>query len=169
MASAIPYHKESYLPRKIFDNARLALAENTGYDYKINGLELIGNIFLIPIDHLPKLRHALKNPSIITVAFTTAALAGNTILFYPEKSAFYGKKAIELLKDLPKDKIKFAAYVATMITIAGYGLRALGRFQNADITDQFWHESAPADAENERLLLNPKRWFGSASNPKSDD
>lgn len=145
------FNADKGLHIRFFNHAQLGLAadvqlQNKNYQHQPNTIEKVGNGVLLVLGTLPRsvkwVGRQFQDPRVVTVALTASALFLTTLAFYPA----VGIAAINttlttiqlLLGNIPWWSVKFAGYLLVCSTITGYGVRATGRFANADLMKAFY-------------------------------
>jgi len=103
------------------------------YAYDRNWLETIGHAMAWPVLQPANfIAREIQNPLVI-LALTVSAIALATIAFYPTQ--FFGALSTiaPFLSKFHPWMAKFALFLCIEITIAGIGLRTLGRVTNDDL------------------------------------
>lgn len=144
------------LPVRIFDHAKLGLSKHVqfqdeNYKHKSNIIEKAGNGLIYVVGLLPRsvkwVGRQFQDPRFVTIALTATALFLTTLAFYPAVGIAAFKTTITgiklLLSQIPLWSVKFASYILTCATFAGYGARAAGRFYNTELMKAFY--GLPAD------------------------
>jgi hypothetical protein len=142
MAIAIPYHPEKGLWGRFISHAELGLSKHI-QPHRVTVPELIGDMILWTVEDLPHLVwEKLSEARVVTVALTALSLLANSFLFYPMRTWINLKAFYHWLPLPPFWAVRFASYIATCAVIAGYGLRAYGRFSNHELMNSFYHPKA---------------------------
>lgn len=141
------YYANSNIFSRFIDHTAFATAKNLGDERApSNFIEKAGNGILKATGLLPKAVKAVgksfKDPRVVTIALTALALLVASFAFYPTTTYLATKAACifaaELIKVIPFWAVKLSAYILTCSTIVGFGLRAEGRFTNANLMKQFY-------------------------------
>lgn len=148
---------------RFFDHAKLGLAknvhlENSSYEHRPNLIEKAGNGLLFVVGSIPRsvkwVGKQCQDPRVVTVVLTLSALFLTTLAFYPATGVAAAKATITAIQlalgKIPLWSVKFAGYIVSCATIAGFGARATGRFANADLMKTFYglpkeHPGNPAN------------------------
>ncbi len=113
--------------------------------HRKNYIEGLGDLLLWPMEKLPELIcEKMKEPRVITVALTALSWIANTFLFYPFDTWLKAKEFIHWLPLPTLPELRFPGYVATCVMIVGFGLRAFGRFSNANLMREFYRQIPPS-------------------------
>ncbi|MBA3815116.1 MAG: hypothetical protein H0X29_01065 [Parachlamydiaceae bacterium] len=114
----------------------------SGKNYNQNSLEKVGGMLNWCVTTLPKKAwHALHNPKVLTVAFTALALLTVQFTFYPT-ATYLATKAICIFiaTHIPAYAVKISAYVFIQMNVLGFGLKALGRFSNEELMNNWYNK-----------------------------
>lgn len=166
------FNADKTLPSRFFSHARLGFAtkvniasEQGPYEHKPRLVEKLGNGILFIVGSLPRsikwIGRQFQDPRVVTVALTALALFVATISFYPTvtiaalTTVCLGIKA--LVVAIPLWSVKLAAYILTSTTIVGFGLRAGGRFANADLMKAFYGLSPDFNGNPSYLTISQIR------------
>ncbi len=151
----IECRQDSFLPVKFYNHLILGLTPNTGHVYEKNILEKAGDVGLWVIEKLPpKVWKAAKEPRVIGLAITVAALFVNSLIFYPSLTARYTVDAAKLLGrvlPLQMKHIRFASWAVVCETIVAAGARFQGRFWNTELKNQFYVPARDPQAVNDAV------------------
>ena len=134
--------------RGFFNHAGLTFARDaksyTGIDnYQKNILERVGDGFMWHVTELPRyVKNLVNEPRFLVVVFTAIGLYSVQFAFYPRPTIEYIKLALQYLPGYLKHA-KVVAYAASMIGMAGWGLRAYGRVSNSELMNK-WYTKASA-------------------------
>jgi len=103
---------------------------------------LTTNVAKIPVKTVKLFGKSLKDPRVMTIALTALALLATTFAFYPSATiaalSTVSKFIWTALKSVPWQTVRLTAYINICLGIIGCGLRAEGRFTNADLMKEFY-------------------------------
>lgn len=166
--SSVTYRIHDNMFVRFVDHLKLGLSSNIGANRtEANRAEKAGNQLLkiaeLPIHAAKGVARKMQDPRYVTVALTALALLGNSALFYPtETKQLVDRVVTEVQKilehvDLAK-WIRCGAFATSTIAIAGYGLRAEGRWTNTELMKNFYGtlkvEENPAGMWHSEILAN---------------
>ena len=144
------YTRDAFLPKRFYEHLKFAWfkhiyrgeAQSTE-PIKQHFLEKVGNGLLWIHEEFPKkIWHGLKNPQVITIALTLAALYLQTLAFYPKVTRELTMRSLIWIKNaIPLYAVKFAAYIVSVAFTLGHSARALGRTRNTDLTNLFYNNA----------------------------
>ena len=162
MNSPTVYNPDKNIFIRIWDHASLGLASNIGNREKHppNLIEKSGDAVLWTVGLVPRAIEAvsksLQDPRVVTIALTAFALLSVSLLFYPTSTFAISKlaylSAIKVIHQVPFWAVKFSVYIGICASIIGAGLRAGGRFNNANLMKEFYN--LPSDYPH-----NPARLY----------
>lgn len=146
----VQYSSNSYMPTRFISHARLGLQRDI-VEHEPNLLEKTGNLALWFVDNLPrKIWHGIKDPRVLTVAFTALALFADTYVFYSEHTKKFMKEVVKFFEKIPLEYVKLGAYIVSVETILGYSFRAQGRFMNKELMEAFYQNKSVEAAKTNR-------------------
>lgn len=158
------YHPDSNLLYRIWDHASFGLKKDIGNRENTppNLIEKLGDVTLWTVGLIPRSVSAIgktfKDPRIATIVFTAIGLFVASLVFYPVTTFALSKVTViaasNLIAQVPFWAVKLSAYIAICATIIGAGLRAEGRFINADLMKEFYR--LPTDFPYNPSRFNPK-------------
>jgi hypothetical protein len=115
--------------------------------YSPTHTEKFGDWMLSPLTSIPRVYGYLKNnPSAGAVAATTALVALVLTIFYPKMMENFVEKGFHFVTDafnLNRDYTKMVGCAVVIYPIVGWGVRAVGRFQNTAFDKIFKRQVAP--------------------------
>jgi hypothetical protein len=130
-------------PEGYFQQAAPATHANAPTNYVKNRMEQIGEALMWHATHLPvHVYNALHNSKVLVVAFTILALIAVQFAFYPTYSIFLAVQIGSFLYNyisLAAPMLKLMAYISVQSVVLGWGTRAMGRLNNADLMARFTH------------------------------
>lgn len=140
----MPYNENDFLLYHFYQHAVFGLSKDIPrFDEDKNYLEKAGDVGLWCLENLPsKLVSVMKNPSWLTVVITNLALIATSFAFYPKETKEFMKAVWVKLPVPSQETIKFAAYLVIVANIISFSMRALGRFQNSDLMNKWYHGGA---------------------------
>lgn len=107
--------------------------EEGSFVYEKTTTEKIGDILVMPIfKNSDSLLKRIREPYMIT-AMTLAALGLTTLLFYPEETMSSINRVIPVSSMINPKTVKFALFLASELTILGFGARTVGRLSNTTL------------------------------------
>lgn len=146
---AVPIvHEDSSMKAGFANHGRLAIAVDAGRvsgvgDYEKNLCERLGDWLLIAsVGFVSRLKRFFSDPQVLTVLLTLTALFVITLVFYPIRTSAWLIDALDWTISQIKlfaSKLRFILYILSVSQIVGFGVRALGRFGNRSLMDQ-WYE-----------------------------
>lgn len=158
------YHPDSNLLYRIWDHASFGLKKEIGNRENAppNLIEKVGDATLWTVGLIPRSINAIsktfKDPRIATIVFTALGLFVTSLLFYPVTTFALTRVALmttsNLMAQIPFWAVKLSTYMTICATIIGAGLRAEGRFTNADLMKEFYR--LPGDFPYNPSRFNPK-------------
>lgn len=126
------------------NHARMAFTSDpqklSGKIYKPHLLEKIGEKLSWCVTQMPKkIWSAMHNPKVITVALTILAMTTVQFAFYP-KITYIAIRTIcvFIATRIPAHIAKLSVYVITQMNVLGFGIRALGRFSNEELMNNWY-------------------------------
>jgi len=148
MSVSITYNPKVNLFNRIWDHAAIGLKNHIGDRTHTprNLIEKAGDGILWTTGLLPRavksMGKALQDPRIATIALTALALFTVSLVFYPTLTIAATKAAytatILAITKVPFWAAKFTTYILICSSIVGAGLRAGGRFHNAELMKEFY-------------------------------
>lgn len=143
------YDPTSNICYRIRDHLVLGLSSDIGDRKGIsrNHFEKGGDTILWTVGLVPKAVKAFgksfQDPRVITVALTALALFTNSMVFYPTITLSVAKATyinlLSLNQYVPLWSVKLATYLTICASMIGAGLRAGGRFGNAELMKEFYN------------------------------
>lgn len=146
MSSSILYDPNASVLGRFVSHAAFGMSKNT-LPHQANLIEKTGDALLWSMEELPKhLWKIIADPRVATVGTTALGLLGNSFLFYPTGTWDMLKTAFQHLPLPSLSACRFGSYLYTSSLILGYGLRAFGRFSNAELMHQFYNNLLSQEA-----------------------
>lgn len=100
------------------------------FAYEKNTIEKVGDFLTRPIlGSVDRTLRHIREPLVVT-AFTVAAIAGATVLFYPDNCAEFITKVFPAVTKIEPWMVKFGMFAISETFIFGFGSRTLGRLTN---------------------------------------
>lgn len=139
MTSSILYDPNASILGRFVSHAAFGMSQNT-LPHQANLIEKTGDALLWSIEELPRhVWNMIADPKVATVGLTTLGLLSNSFFFYPIATWNVMKTTLQRLPLPSLSACRFGSYIYTSSLILGYGLRAFGRFSNAELMHQFYH------------------------------